>query len=207
MRQAADGWEAAARAALADDHRRPLLAWVHAATPVQVAAMPDGIVLLAAEGMPNPRIETEPGVSPPDGPALASPLRQQRTPALTEIAKGRGRTPAIRASRESAIVQATLHPRPPAATYRRCRTMAKAQGVGPSTVHRISDSHGMQPLRVKTFPLATDEQLVERRTDVAGAYPHPFDKVVASVRTKSRRFRSWIAPSRACPASADGPAP
>ncbi len=59
----------------------------------------------------------------------------------SEIHKGRGRRRTIPASKVKAIVEATLHSTPPAATHWRCRTMAKAQGVNSATVNRIWDEH------------------------------------------------------------------
>ncbi|MDO8672888.1 MAG: IS630 family transposase, partial [Dehalococcoidia bacterium] len=76
------------------------------------------------------------------------------------------------------ILEATLHSTPKDATHWSLRTMAKAQGVGKTTVQRIWDAHGLQPHRVKTFKLSTDKRFVEKLTDVVGVYLDPPDKAV-----------------------------
>ncbi len=65
--------------------------------------------------------------------------------------------------------------------------MAKAAGVGRSTVQRIWDAHGLQPHRVTTFKLSTDPAFTEKLTDVVGLYLNPPDKaVVLCVDEKSQ---------------------
>ena len=80
--------------------------------------------------------------------------------------------------RVKAIVEATLHETPRDATHWSVRTMAKAQGVGKSTIQRIWDAHGLQPHRVETFKLSKDKRFVEKLTDVVGVYLNPPDKSV-----------------------------
>ena len=85
------------------------------------------------------------------------------------------------------IVDATLHTKPKNATHWSCRTMAKAQGVSASTIHRIWQAHGLQPHRVETFKLSHDPTFVEKLTDVVGLYMNPPDKaVVLCVDEKSQ---------------------
>jgi transposase len=80
--------------------------------------------------------------------------------------------------KEKAIVEATLHTKPPDATHWSTRSMAHSQGVSKSTVQRIWDAHGLQPHRVKTFKLSKDKRFVEKLTDVVGVYLNPPDKAV-----------------------------
>jgi transposase len=75
-------------------------------------------------------------------------------------------------------VETTLHKKPGDATHWSVRTMAKAQGVGKSTVQRIWDAHGLQPHRMKTFKLSKDKRFVEKLTDVVGVYLNPPDKAL-----------------------------
>jgi hypothetical protein len=75
---------------------------------------------------------------------------------LTRIQPGRGRKPRISPEKVAAIVEATLHSRPRAATHWTCRSMAQAQGVSPATVQRIWDAHGLQPHRAKTFKVSRE---------------------------------------------------
>lgn len=80
--------------------------------------------------------------------------------------------------KEKAIVEATLHTKPPGATHWSTRSMAHSQGVSKSTVQRIWDAHGLQPHRVETFKLSKDKRFVEKLTDVVGVYLNPPDKAV-----------------------------
>jgi len=48
-----------------------------------------------------------------------------------------GRKPAIGPDKIKAVVEATLHTTPPAATQWGVRTMARAQGRGHTTIHRV----------------------------------------------------------------------
>ncbi len=56
----------------------------------------------------------------------------------------------------AAVVERTLHERPPAATHWTLRSMAKATGLAPSTIHRIWREHGLKPHRFETFKLSND---------------------------------------------------
>ena len=98
--------------------------------------------------------------------------------ALSEIAKGRGCKPSISAEKVKQIVEATVHGKPVGATHWSCRSMARAQGVGVATVHRIWDDHGLQPHRVGTLKLFWERKFVEKLTDVVGLYANPPDKAI-----------------------------
>src|SRR5208283_879320 len=50
----------------------------------------------------------------------------------------------------------TLESRPKGATHWSLRTMAKAVGHSPSTIHRIWQAFGLQPHRSETFKLSSD---------------------------------------------------
>ncbi len=80
--------------------------------------------------------------------------------------------------KEKAIVDATLQTKPAGETQWSTRLMARAQGVGKSTVQRIWDAHGLQPHRTETFKLSKDKHFVEKLTDVVGVYLNPPDKAV-----------------------------
>jgi transposase len=61
------------------------------------------------------------------------------------------------------VVEMTLHQRPPNATHWASRSMARAVGIGVSSVQRIWRAHGLKPHLVKTFKLSNDPRFVERR--------------------------------------------
>ncbi|MDQ3566355.1 MAG: hypothetical protein M3436_20515, partial [Pseudomonadota bacterium] len=93
----------------------------------------------------------------------------------------------LSAEKVNAIVQATLHTKPEAATHWSTRTMGKAQGVSHASVARIWDAHGLQPHRIEGFKLSKDKRFVEKLTDVVGVYLNPPDKaLVLCVDEKSQ---------------------
>jgi transposase len=86
-----------------------------------------------------------------------------------------------------AVEEATTQTRPPGATHWSTRTMGKAQGVSPSTVHRIWVAHGLKPHLTKRFKLSTDRRFTEKLTDVVGLYLNPPDRaIVLCVDEKSQ---------------------
>ena len=89
--------------------------------------------------------------------------------------------------RVAAVVDRTLHEAPPAATHWTLRSMAKASGLAPSTIHRIWREHGLRPHRVETFKLSNDPKFVEKVRDIVGLYVNPPEHaLVLSVDEKSQ---------------------
>jgi transposase len=83
----------------------------------------------------------------------------------------RGRAYAAASSEQiAAVVERTLHEDPPGAPHWTLRSMAKASGLAPSTVHRIWREHGLKPHRIETFKLSNDPKFVEKNRDIVGLY-------------------------------------
>lgn len=143
------------------------------------------IVLLAAEGKPNPEIAEELGCN-------VNTVRLWRNRFATrglaglEDAPGRGRKPQIVGEREAQIVSATLTP-PENATHWSARRLAAKMKVSKSTIHRVWRAYGLQPHREKTFKFSRDPLLVEKVLDVVGLYLNPPDHaLVLCVDEKSQ---------------------
>jgi transposase len=68
---------------------------------------------------------------------------------------------------EQVIVQ-TLEATPHGATHWSSRGMAKASGLGRTTVQEIWRAFGLQPHRYETFKLSTDPFLIEKIRDIVG---------------------------------------
>jgi transposase len=84
-------------------------------------------------------------------------------------------------------VRITLESTPPDATHWSLRSMAKAVGYAPSTIHRIWKAFGLQPHRTETFKLSTDPLFVEKVRDIVGLYLDPPDRaLVLCVDEKSQ---------------------
>src|SRR3712207_5905447 len=103
-----------------------------------------------------------------------------------DAARGRAFRPAP-AERVAAVVERTLRETPPAATHWTLRSMARASGLAPSTVHRIWRQHGLRPHRVETFKLSNDPRFGEKVRDIVGLYVNPPEHaLVLSVDEKSQ---------------------
>jgi transposase len=136
------------------------------------------IVRLAADGVPNQEIAHRLAVSRPTVQLWRDRFRALRVAGLAKDAPRPGRLPRIAEAKIRAVIEATLHTTPPAATHWSTRTMAAAQGVSEATVRRIWHQHRLQPHRTKTFKLSRDKQFVEKLCDVVGLYLNPPDKAL-----------------------------
>jgi transposase len=135
-------------------------------------------LLLAGQGMANTAIAARLGVSPSSVTGWRSRFGEEGLTKLGKVREGRGRKPSIPAEKVEAIVEATLHTKPPGETHWSCRSMAKAQGVGSATVQRIWSARGLKPHLVETFKLSNDRRFEAKLLDVVGLYLNPPDKAV-----------------------------
>jgi transposase len=133
---------------------------------------------LAAAGLANTAIAAQLGVSASSVVAWRQRFAEEGLAKFGTVRPGRGRKPSISAARVQAIVEATLHTKPPGETHWSCRTMARAQGVSPATVQRIWSARGLQPHRVETFKLSSDLRFEEKLVDVVGLYLNPPERAV-----------------------------
>lgn len=164
-----------------------LLAWSRAKTTPQRTALRARICLLAAKGLSNAAIAKSARVSRSTVILWRGRFAAKGIAGISADAPHGPSSQALDADKIKRIVDATLHTTPKDATHWSLRTMAKAQGVGKSTVQRIWDAHGLQPHRVETFKLSNDKRFVEKLRDVVGLYLNPPDKaVVLCVDEKSQ---------------------
>lgn len=172
---------------LTREDRKVLEGWVAAHSTPQQVAKRARILLLAAQGRANTHIAQAVGVSRPTVLQWRKRYLSEGVQTIWKIRPGRGAKPTITEDKIRQIVEATLHTKPKDATHWSCRSMARVQGVSPSTIHKIWKAHGLQPHRVKTFKLSRDPKFVEKLTDVVGLYMNPPDKaVVLCVDEKSQ---------------------
>ena len=163
---------------MTEEQRNTLETWVRAKTTPQRTVMRARICLLAATGLSNMAISKEVKVSRPTVILWRNRFAEQGALGISIDASHGSSPQSLSATKVKKIVDATLQTTPKDATHWSVRTMAKAQGVGKSTVQRIWDAHGLQPHRMKTFKLSRDKRFVEKLTDVVGLYLNPPDKAV-----------------------------
>lgn len=145
------------------------------------------IITLAADGVTNQDIASQLSISRPTVQLWRERFLALRMAGLEKDAARPGRIPSIPESKVRAIVEATLHTKPAAATHWSTRTMAQAQGVSNATVQRIWKQHNLKPHLIKTFKLSRDKQFLEKLTEVVGLYLNPPDRaLVLCVDEKSQ---------------------
>ncbi len=85
------------------------------------------------------------------------------------------------------VVTTTLEALPAGATHWSTRSMARAAGLAPSTIHRIWRAFSLQPHRSETFKLSTDPLFVDKVRDIVGLYLDPPERaLVLCVDEKSQ---------------------
>lgn len=134
------------------------------------------IILRSAAGMFNQTIARELQISRPTVQLWRQRFLALRLPGLEKDAPRPGRIPKISQRKINAVVEATLHTKPPNATHWSTRTMAKAQKLSEATVRRIWKRHNLKPHLVRTFKLSRDKRFVEKLCDIVGLYLNPPDK-------------------------------
>lgn len=176
----------AVRIELSADTRRELEELVRRRRTSQGLARRAQIVLLAAEGLQNKEIVQRLKINADtvgiwrrrfaaDG--IDGLYDEQRPGAPRQIGD----------AEIAETVRRTLEEVPRGATHWSQRSMAKATGYAPSTIHRIWKAFGLQPHRTETFKLSTDPFFVEKVRDIVGLYLTPPDRaLVLCVDEKSQ---------------------
>jgi transposase len=165
-----------------DSQQERLHALAQSGKTPQKVALRARIILMAAGGRANHAIAQELQVSRPTVLLWRGRFQQAGVPGLLKEAQRPGRKPKLSPDKIKAVVEATLHTTPAAATHWSIRTMAKAQGLSRMAVQRIWKAH-----RLQTFKLSRDPHFVEKLRDVVGLYLHPPERaLVLSVDEKSQ---------------------
>lgn len=145
------------------------------------------IIRMAADGVLSQVIARTLKISRPTVQLWRQRFLAFRLPGLEKDAPRPGRIPRISHRKVSAVIHATLHSTPPHATHWSARSLAKAQGLGKDTIHRIWKQHNLKPHLIETFKLSRDKQFVEKLHDVVGLYLNPPDRaLVLCVDEKSQ---------------------
>lgn len=84
-----------------------------------------------------------------------------------------GRLPPLSPAQVRTVVDKTLRETPTEATHWSTRTMARAVGLGKTSVLKIWREHGLKPHLVKTFKVSRDPAFVDKVRDVVGLYLNP----------------------------------
>ena len=166
--------------------RRELQSLARAQKTGQAMARRARIVLAAAAGLENQAICVEVGADANTVGKWRRRFAADRLDGLLD--EPRPGTPRKIGDDEIAdTIRRTLETTPDGATHWSLRSMAKAVGYAPSTIHRIWRAFGLQPHRTETFKLSTDTLFVEKVRDIVGLYLSPPERaLVLCVDEKSQ---------------------
>ncbi len=172
---------------LSSAERATIITWAQARSFPMRLVQRARIIQMAAEGMLSQSIAQKLSVSRPTVQLWRQRFLALRCAGLEKDAPRPGRIPRISERKVRAVVEATLHTTPPAATHWSTRSMAKAQGLSEATIRRIWRQHNLKPHLVRTFKISRDKRFVEKLCDVVGLYLNPPDKsLVLCVDEKSQ---------------------
>ena len=171
---------------LDEAEKRALTALTRKHGAPQSLAVRARIVLAAADGLTNKEIAAKLDICAHTAGVWRRRFARDRLDGLYDEPRP-GAPRQIGDDEIAATIRKTLETRPKGATHWSLRTMAKAVGHAPSTIHRIWRAFGLQPHRSETFKLSSDPQFVEKVRDIVGLYLSPPERaVVLCVDEKSQ---------------------
>jgi transposase len=145
------------------------------------------VVLLAFEGKDNGQIGTELGMSRQKAGRWRTRYAEAGLAGLRHDRSGRGRKPTISAQQRAEVVRKTTGPPPSTQTHWSRRSMAKATGLGASTIGAIWKAHGLKPHLSHTFKVSNDPNFAQKLEDIVGLYLNaPEHGIVLSCDEKSQ---------------------
>ena len=145
------------------------------------------VVLLAAAGRTNEQIGAELGITRQKAARWRDRFAALRMAGITADRPGRGRKAVITAAQRTAVVEKTTQQTPPGHTHWSVRTMARATGLGATTIGEIWRAHGLKPHLARTFKVSNDPRFVEKLEDIVGLYLNaPEHALVLSCDEKSQ---------------------
>lgn len=176
---------------LSEAERRELEGLARRRKTAQGLARRAQIVLAAAEGLQNKAIVARLGIDANTVSKWRRRFAERRCDGLYD----EPRSGAPRKIGDDAIaetIRKTLEETPPDATHWSLRSMARATGYAPSTIHRLWKAFALQPHRSETFKLSTDPLFVEKVRDIVGLYMAPPER--ALVLCVDEKSHVWMAP-------------
>ncbi len=134
------------------------------------------VVLLRAQGHKQTRVAQELGVSKNCVNKWCQRFAHWGMAGLVD-ATGRGRKASIGAAKINRIITRAVRP-PDGQTRWSTRSMARAVGVSPDTVHRIWSRNDIKPHSARTFKLSKDPEFEKKFWDVIGLYLNPPERAL-----------------------------
>ena len=177
----------AARIIISPEERATLYQWARRRRMLLRLVQRAKIIQMDSNGMDSQDIAKMLEVSRPTVQLWRERFLALRLSGLEKDGPRPGRIPRISDEKVRAVIEATLHSKPPDATHWSTRSMSRAQGISEASVRRIWRQHNLKPHLTKTFKLSRDKRFVEKLIDVVGLYLNPPDKsLVLCVDEKSQ---------------------
>ena len=171
---------------LSDAERRELEGLARRRKTAQGPARRARIVLAAADGLENKSIADLVGTDASTVGKWRRRFAEHRLDGLYDEPRS-GAPRKIGDEEVAKVIARTLEETPPDSTHWSLRSMARASGYAPSTIHRIWQAFGLQPHRSETFKLSSDPLFVEKVRDIIGLYLDPPERaLVLCVDEKSQ---------------------
>lgn len=160
---------------LTDEERVRLDSLAHRSRTAPHVARRARIILACAEGQDNTVVAKRLRMSPTTVWKWRGRFLRDRVDGLYD--EPRPGTPRQISDDEiEAVIVRTLEATPRGATHWSSRGMAKASGLGRTTIQQIWRAFGLQPHRSETFKQSNDPLLIEKVRDIVGLYLHPPDR-------------------------------
>jgi transposase len=147
-----------------------------ASTTPQRESLRARIILLRAKGKKEEAVATELGVSMTCVSKWSSRFEAFGLDGLADK-PGRGRKASLPAKKIEQVLTKVTQP-PKGRRRWSVRTMAKAVGISPDSVHRIWKQNDLKPHLTRTFKLSRDPAFELKFWDVIGLYLNPPDKAL-----------------------------
>ncbi len=162
---------------LDDAERETLERWARRPKSSQALGLRCRIVLGAASGRANNEIAAELGCHAATVSKRRKRFAQRRLDGLADDPRP-GPPRKITDAVICDVLVRTLETVPADATHWSTRSMAKAVGISPSSVHVIWQAFGLKPHLTEESELSPDPQFIDKVRDVVGLYLNPPDAAV-----------------------------
>ncbi len=169
------------------EERQRLESWARGRSTPHRLVLRAQIVLRAADGAQNKQIAEELGTQRNTCALWRNRFHRLRLAGIEQDAPRPGGPLRLPDATIRAIVDDTLHTKPPNATHWSTRSMAEKYGVSPNTVHQIWSARRIQPHRLEHYKFSWDKRFEEKLRDVVALYLNPPEHaLVLSVDEKTQ---------------------
>jgi transposase len=162
---------------LTDDERVRLDSLAHRSRTAPHLARRARIILACAEGLDSTVVAKRLRTSPTTVCKWRGRFLRERLDGLYDEPRP-GAPRRITDQQVEQVIVRTLEETPPGATQWSTRGMARASGLGHTTISEIWRAFRLQPHRTETFKLSKDPLLIEKVRDIVGLYMHPPEHAV-----------------------------